>query len=91
MTIDYHQKYCLECKWFHLDLGSEDYSEETPGDQAALICFAGHYWLNRDDYGPYKKIICMARICPDFEPDPELAKIGEGLARLTKENPSEHQ
>ena len=88
MTIDYHQRYCLECKHFFLDLGSEDYSEETPGNPAALICFAGHYFLDRDDYGPYKRIICMARTCPNFEPDPELAKIGK---ELTKTNKGESQ
>lgn len=78
MTINYHQRYCLECKHFFLDLGSDDYSELTPGEPASLTCFAGHYYLDRHDYFEvYKEMICKARTCPDFEPDPELAKIGK--------------
>jgi len=82
MTIDYHQKYCLECVHFDLDLGSEDYSEDTPGSPATIGCLEAHWHLWRDDYyDSYKTRICMARTCPDFEPDPELAKIGKGESK----------
>jgi len=81
MTIDYYQKYCLECKHFCLDLGSPAYSEYTPGEAACLSCDKGHWCLGcGDDYERYyKERICTARTCPDFELDPELAKIGKCL------------
>lgn len=77
--VDYGQKYCLECEHFYLDLGSEDWSEITPGDPACLGCTKMHWMVDRVDYLEcYKERICTARTCPDFVPDPELAKIGIG-------------
>jgi len=89
MTIDYHQRYCLECKQFFLDLGSGAESDVTPGgDFASMGCFL-HWFLDYDDYSEqYKKMICMARTCPDFEPDPELAKIGRELAKTENKGES---
>ena len=82
MTVDYHQKYCLECKHFCLDLGEEDYSEYTPGSPAYIGCHKLHWRLDRDNcYDNYKTRICMARTCSDFEPDLELAEIGKGESR----------
>ena len=80
MTVDYEQKYCLECIHFDLSLGAPAYSEYTPGEAAYLNCNEDHWYLgSRDDYEKhYKERICTARTCPDFEPDPELAEIGKG-------------
>ena len=77
MTIDYHQRFCLECIHFDLSLGAPVY-EYT--EAAYLNCKKDHWYLGcRDDWEEhYKERICTARNCPDFEPDPELAKIGKG-------------
>ena len=78
MTVDYEQKYCLECIHFEMSLGAP---KACYGKVAYLNCNKGHWYLGpRDDYEEYyKERMCDARTCPDFEPDLELAEIGKGV------------
>jgi len=80
VTVDYEQKYCLECIHFDMSIGEAAYSEYTPGTAGYMACDKGYWHLGcRDGWERYyKERICDARTCPDFEPDPELAKIGKG-------------
>ena len=64
---DYNEKFCFDCKFFELTLGTPDWSELTPGEMAALSCVEGHFYYTQGDVYDFGKTIRKARTCKDFE------------------------
>lgn len=59
---------CPTCKFFWLDLGSEGYSEYTPGYPGDMSCTKGHWSLDTSDTLAYaRKAMHTAETCKDYE------------------------
>ena len=44
-----HEATCLCCRHFRLYLGTGDFSDVTPGDDAEFFCSKGHFHFQTDD------------------------------------------
>lgn len=63
---DYHQKFCLECKYFDYQLGYPDLSEMAPGWPATMECWKG-VWTFDWDMDNLGQVLRTARTCKHFE------------------------
>lgn len=70
MTI----KLCLWCKRCDFDMGSQHYSEMTPGSNASIVCYKDRfdYVLNNLTHERFLELIAYAKDCEHFELNPDL-------------------
>jgi hypothetical protein len=59
-----HERSCLCCKFFSLDMGDPGYSEYTPGSPAHIECAKRHF--KHYNYGSAEVEMEKAKVCKDF-------------------------
>lgn len=72
VTIDFQKRFCLECKFFYLSFGTEDWSEVTPGSPPEIVCCRRHFnetihEVGADNMPLFRELIRTARTCEEFE------------------------
>jgi len=75
MSNKYKQKFCFECTNFCLSLGSDDYSEFTPGESPEISCYAGKFCVHDGiTRSSFASLIRQAETCDNFSKDPDMPK-----------------
>lgn len=65
------RRYCIGCRHLEISLGSETYSDVTPGAPGSVWCDKGHFDIEPEDLGADSEVIykamCRAASCPDYQ------------------------
>lgn len=64
-------KTCLECRYWHWEMGEDGYSEMTPGSDSSMECLKYHWRVRSTEDGrsDVRSKLMQAATCRDFEPE----------------------